>query len=238
VSSADSAPLDLVLLISGRGSNLLAIHEACQDGRLAARIVKVISDRPEAAGLEAAAARGLSTAMVPYREFAQRADFDAALMHQIDAATRQSSRRLIVLAGFMRILGAAFIERYTGQMLNIHPSLLPAYRGLDTHARALRDGAPLHGSSVHYVSLELDGGPVLAQVQVKTEPGDTPATLSARVQRGEHRLYWRVLQWVAERRLEWTAAGPRLDGRPLEQPVVWRLPDGVDAGGLLDVDPR
>jgi phosphoribosylglycinamide formyltransferase-1 len=227
--------LDIVILISGRGSNMAAIHAACQDGRLPARIAAVIADRPEAAGLDLARSLGIPAHLVSFRDHARRADFDAALARQIDACTAGPARSLLVLAGFMRILEPEFIGRYRGKMLNIHPSLLPAYRGLHTHRRALADGVAWHGASVHFVSDELDGGPVVAQVRVPVLPGDTETSLSARVQRGEHRLYWRVIGWVAQNRLSLAPAGVQLDGAPLHRPVVWQLPAQDADGDLTDV---
>lgn len=227
--------LDIVILISGRGSNMAAIHAACQDGRLPARIAAVIADRPEAAGLDLARSLGIPAHLVSFRDYARRADFDAALARQIDACTAGTARSLLVLAGFMRILEPEFIGRYQGRMLNIHPSLLPAYRGLHTHRRALADGVAWHGASVHFVSIELDGGPLVAQVRVPVLPGDTETSLSARVQRGEHRLYWRVIGWVAQNRLSLAPAGVQLDGAPLRRPVVWQLPAQDADGELIEV---
>jgi phosphoribosylglycinamide formyltransferase-1 len=227
--------LDIVILISGRGSNMAAIHAACQDGRLPARIAAVIADRPEAAGLGLARSLGIPAHLVSFRDHARRADFDAALARQIDACTAGPARSLLVLAGFMRILEPEFVGRYQGRMLNIHPSLLPAYRGLHTHRRALADGVAWHGASVHFVSVELDGGPVVAQVRVPVLPGDTESSLSARVQRGEHRLYWRVIGWVAQNRLSLAPTGVQLDGAPLRRPVVWQLSVQDANGDLIDV---
>jgi phosphoribosylglycinamide formyltransferase-1 len=228
-------PLDIVILISGRGSNMAAIHAACHDGRLRARIVAVIADRPQAAGLELARSLQIPAYLVSFRDHARRADFDAALTLQIDTCTASSARSLIVLAGFMRILTPEFVARYQGRMLNIHPSLLPAYRGLHTHQRVLADGVAWHGASVHFVSVELDGGPIIAEVRVPVLPGDTESQLSARVQRGEHRLYWRVIAWIAQNRLGIAAAGVQLDGAPLRRPVVWRLPEQDADGDLIDI---
>ncbi len=228
-------PLDVVILISGRGSNMAAIHAASHDGRLPARIAAVIADRPDAAGLELARSLQTPAYIVSFRDHARRADFDAALALQIDACMANSARSLIVLAGFMRILTPKFVVRYQGRMLNIHPSLLPAYRGLHTHQRALADGVAWHGASVHFVSIELDGGPVIGQVRVPVLPGDTEPSLSARVQRGEHRLYWRVIAWIAQKRLSLAPVGVQLDGAPLRRPVVWQLPAQDTDGDLIDV---
>lgn len=227
--------LDIIILISGRGSNMAAIHAACQDGRLPARITAVIADRPEAAGLELARSLAIPAFLVNFRDYARRADFDAALARRIDACTADPARSPIVLAGFMRILEPEFVGRYQGRMLNIHPSLLPAYRGLHTHRRALADGVAWHGASVHFVSVELDGGPVIAQVRVPVLPGDTESSLSARVQQGEHRLYWRVIAWMAQNRLTLTPAGVQLDGAPLRRPILWQLPAQDADGDLIDV---
>ena len=214
---------------------MAAIHAACHDGRLSARIVAVIADRPEAAGLDLARALGIPACLVSFLDHERRADFDAALTRQIDACTTGSARSLVVLAGFMRILEPEFVGRYAGRMLNIHPSLLPAYRGLHTHRRALADGVAWHGASVHFVSIELDGGPVIAQVRVPVLPGDTESQLSARVQRGEHRLYWRVIAWIAQNRVSLAPTGVRLDGAPLRQPVLWQLRAQDADGDLIDV---
>lgn len=174
----------LVLLISGRGSNALAIIDAAAEGRIDAPVHAVIADGP-AAGLERAAARGIDTARVPRGSFADRAAFERALAETIDGYRPD----LIALAGFMRVLSAAFVARYAGRMVNIHPSLLPRYRGLDTHARAIAAGDRRHGASVHWVTPELDAGPVIAQAVVAVRPDDTADTLAARVLEQEHRLY-------------------------------------------------
>jgi phosphoribosylglycinamide formyltransferase-1 len=206
------SPLRLAVLISGRGSNMLAIHDACQRGTLAARIVLVASDCP-AAGIDAARARGLTTKTIDKRDFAERAAHDAAMRAAIDA----SGAELVVLAGYMRILTPAFVVHYSGRLLNIHPSLLPRHKGLHTHRRVLAAGEREHGASVHYVTAELDGGPVVAQARVAVLPGDDEATLSARVQAREHILYPMVLQWIASGRLVYRD-GPVLDGVPLQAP--------------------
>jgi phosphoribosylglycinamide formyltransferase-1 len=178
------SPPGLVLLISGRGSNALAIIDAATTGRIDAPVHAVIADR-SAAGLDAAAERGIDTATVPRRAFGDRAAFERALAETVDGF----EPGLIALAGFMRVLSAGFVQRYAGRMVNIHPSLLPRYRGLDTHARALAAGDREHGASVHWVTPELDAGPVIAQARVAVEPGDTAERLAARVLAQEHRLY-------------------------------------------------
>ncbi|PKL95942.1 MAG: phosphoribosylglycinamide formyltransferase [Gammaproteobacteria bacterium HGW-Gammaproteobacteria-8] len=174
----------LLILISGRGSNALAILDAIEAGVVPAELRAVVADRP-CAGLERVAARGIDTALIPRTAFKQRDDFERALSETIAGY----SPELIVLAGFMRVLSAGFVERHAGRMINIHPSLLPKYRGLDTHARALAAGDSLHGASVHWVTAELDGGPVIARAEVEIRPGDDAERLAARVLAQEHRLY-------------------------------------------------
>jgi len=174
----------VVILISGRGSNAVSIIDAARAGWFPASVHAVIADRP-AAGLERAGNRGVDTALVPRRSHPDRTSFEAALAEIVDGY----APRLVVLAGFMRILSASFVERYRGRLINIHPSLLPRYRGLDTHARVLAAGDREHGASVHWVTPELDAGPVIAQARVPVLDGDTEAALEARVLAEEHRLY-------------------------------------------------
>lgn len=174
----------LVILISGRGSNALAIIDAAARGVLPVAVRAVIADRP-ATGLELAAARNIDTAMLPAKAFAGRDAFESALAETIAGF----DPKLIALAGFMRVLSAPFVERHAGRMVNIHPSLLPKYRGLDTHARALEAGDAEHGASVHWVTPELDAGPVIAQARVPVRDGDDAQTLADRVLEQEHRLY-------------------------------------------------
>jgi phosphoribosylglycinamide formyltransferase 1 len=207
------APLGLAILISGRGSNMSAIVRSCLTGAIRARPLIVISDRADAGGLLSARALGVESAALPAQ--AQGA-FEQALAATLDAHAPE----LIALAGFMRILSAAFVGRYPGRMLNIHPSLLPAYRGLHTHRRVLAAHASEHGASVHFVTAQLDSGPVVLQSKVAVEPGDTEATLSARVQATEHIIYPRAVGWFAEGRLAWRDDAPWLDGRRLDAPVV------------------
>ena len=175
----------LAILISGRGSNMRAIARACAERRLDARIVGVVADRPDAPGLATAAGLGLPTEVVERRAFADRKAFDRALAARLSALAPDR----VVLAGFMQILGAELVDAWEGRMLNIHPSLLPKYPGLDTHARALAAGDSEHGASVHLVTAELDAGPVLAQARVPVRRDDTAETLAARVLAEEHRLY-------------------------------------------------
>jgi phosphoribosylglycinamide formyltransferase-1 len=181
---------NIVILISGRGSNMESVVRAAQAEQWPARISAVISNKADAGGLAFAAANGIATAVVPSREFASRAEFDAALQQEID----RFSPDLVVLAGFMRILTAPFVDHYAGRMLNIHPSLLPAFPGLATHRQALEAGVTRHGATVHVVTAELDHGPVLAQAEVDVLPGDTEQTLAARVLVQEHLLYPRAIR--------------------------------------------
>ena len=190
-------PISLVVLISGNGSNLQAIIDAIAEGRLDARIVAVISNRPDAFGLERASQAGITTAILDHKRFASRESYDEALAELIDGYRPD----LLVLAGFMRILTPGFVNRYPNRMLNIHPSLLPKYQGLHTHRRALEAGDREHGVSVHLVTAELDGGPVVGQARCPIEPGDTEASLAAKVRVLEHRLYPEVIQAFADNRL-------------------------------------
>ena len=183
------------ILISGRGSNMMALVEAARDPAYPAEIVCVLSNRADAKGLDFAAANGIAARVIDHKAFASREAFEAAL----DDELRAMNVEIIALAGFMRVLTAGFIARWEGRMINIHPSLLPAYKGLHTHERALADGAKTHGCSVHLVTPELDGGPVLLQAEVPVLADDTPDTLAARVLRQEHRIYPQALALLAER---------------------------------------
>jgi phosphoribosylglycinamide formyltransferase 1 len=210
------APLRLAILISGRGSNMTAIARACQAGEINARIGIVICDRADAAGLASAQALGIATTTVLRDPAAAAAEFEERIAAAIDAHQPE----VIVLAGFMRILSADFVGRYLGRLINIHPSILPAYRGLHTHQRVLEAGDARHGASVHFVIPELDAGPVILQSRVPVLPGDTEATLSARVQASEYIIYPRVLGWFAQGRLAWHDEAAWLDGKRLDKPMV------------------
>jgi phosphoribosylglycinamide formyltransferase-1 len=212
-------PSRLAILISGRGSNMAAIARQCQQHRLAASVCAVISDRPGVAGIATARELGLPVEVVSWKAYASREEFEQALGERIEAHRPD----LIVLAGFMRILSGGFVQRFAGRMLNIHPSLLPSYTGLHTHRRVLQAGDSRHGASVHFVTPELDGGPVILQSQVPVKPGDTEASLAARVQATEYVIYPRVISWLADGRLEWNDGHPQLDGAQLSQPVVERF---------------
>ena len=194
---------NIVILISGRGSNMMAIAQACASEGWNARIAAVISNKPDAPGLADAARRGIATAVVDHRAHADRAAFDTALAEAIDAFAPD----LVVLAGFMRILSAEFVNRYAARMLNIHPSLLPAFSGLHTHRRAIAAGCKLAGATVHVVTPELDHGPIVAQAAVPVLEGDTEETLAARVTAAEHILYPRVVRWWVDGELDFNGAG-------------------------------
>lgn len=223
--SAGADRLPIVVLISGSGSNLRAIAEGARSGTLPVEIRAVISDRADAAGLAWAAEAGLPAIAISPREFADRAAFDRALADRIDGC----APRLVVLAGFMRILGREFVERFAGRMLNIHPSLLPRYRGLHTHQRALEAGDAVHGASVHFVTPELDGGPVVLQARVPVRTDDNEVTLAARVLAQEHRIYPQCIGWYAAGRLKFRDGAAVLDGRVLESPLVVEASDEVAA---------
>jgi phosphoribosylglycinamide formyltransferase-1 len=184
----------IVILISGRGSNMEAIVEACAAEGWNACIAAVLSNRPGAAGLAFAQSRGIPTAVVDHKEFASREEFDAALAQVVASHAAD----IVVLAGFMRILSAGFVQRFAGRMVNVHPSLLPAFTGLHTHERAIEAGCKLAGATVHFVTPELDHGPIIAQAVVPVLPGDTPDTLAARVLSREHVLYPRAVRWLVE----------------------------------------
>jgi phosphoribosylglycinamide formyltransferase 1 len=209
-----ASPIKLAILISGRGSNMEALASACASGALAARVAVVIADRGGAAGLDAARARGLETAVLAHA--GDRGGFERAL----EAALERYRPDAVALAGFMRVLSAQFVAHYLGRMFNIHPSLLPKYRGLDTHRRVLEAGDSVHGASVHFVTPELDAGPVVLQSQVAVLPADTAATLAARVLATEHVIYPRVLGWFADGRLAWREHAAWLDGRRLTAPLL------------------
>ncbi|MEN3277492.1 MAG: phosphoribosylglycinamide formyltransferase 1 [Massilia sp.] len=188
---------NIVVLISGRGSNMEAVVRAAKAEGWPARIAAVISNRFDAEGLAFAQAQGIPTAVVPSKEFASRAEFDAALQLEID----RFAPDLVVLAGFMRILTNPFVEHYAGRMLNIHPSLLPDFPGLDTHGQCLAAGKSEHGATVHFVTAELDHGPIVAQARIPVLPGDTPEALAARLLVEEHKLYPYAVRLFVEDRL-------------------------------------
>jgi phosphoribosylglycinamide formyltransferase-1 len=188
---------NIVILISGRGSNMQAIVRAAQSEKWPCRIAAVISNRADAEGLVFAAEHGIPTAVVPSKQFPSRDEFDAALRAEID----KFAPDLVVLAGFMRILTPAFVEHYAGRMLNIHPSLLPSFPGLATHRQALGAGVKVHGATVHFVTAELDHGPIVEQAVVPVLPDDTENDLAERVLVQEHVIYPRSVRWFIEGRL-------------------------------------
>lgn len=201
-----------VVLISGSGTNLQALIDARALGGLGGDIVAVISNRADARGLERASAAGIATSVLDHRSFDGRDAYDSALADRIDHFRPD----LVILAGFMRILTAPFVERYRGRLINIHPSLLPEFKGLHTHRRAIESGASRHGCSVHFVTPELDGGPVIARASLQVSAADTPESLAARVQALEHRLYPHCVSLFLEGRLRLLEDDIiLLDGTPL-----------------------
>ncbi len=210
---------NIVILISGRGSNMQALLEAS----LPCRVAAVISNRADAPGLAIAEQHGIATHIVAHRDFPDRVTFDAALAATID----RYQPDLIVLAGFMRILTPNFVARYQGRLINIHPSLLPAYGGLDTHARALKDGVKIHGCTVHFVTADLDHGPIIIQAAVPVLPDDTPATLAARVLHEEHRIYPQAIRWFCNDQFKLSEQG-RVMFRHFDQPGFTLISPGLE----------
>lgn len=215
-----------MVLISGRGSNLEAIIQAVQAGELPIELCAVISNRPHAPGLWVARQQGIPTEVIDHGSFPDRNTFERMLMERIDLRRPH----LVVLAGFMRLLGPDFIDHYAGRLINIHPSLLPAFPGLRTHERALEAGAKQHGATVHFVTHEADSGPIIAQAAVSVLADDTAETLAARVLTEEHRLYPLAIRWYAEGRLSVTNGRVLLDGRnhPAQAlgPITEENPEG------------
>lgn len=205
----------LVVLISGNGSNLQAIIDAIKAKRLSARIAAVISNRSNVYGLQRAEAAGIPAETIDHTGFDSREAFDQALQQRIDSFQPD----LVVLAGFMRILTPDFVRHYAGRMLNIHPSLLPLYKGINTHRRVLEDGSNEHGVSVHFVTPELDGGPVIMQAKVPVLPSDTETSLAERVHVQEHIIYPRVVKWFVEGRLKLEGNQVLLDGNIMTRPA-------------------
>lgn len=209
--------LPLVVLISGTGTNLQAIIDAIRNNGLPAEVRAVISNRASARGLERARSAGIATEVLEHRGYPDRAGYDQALTECID----RYRPGLVVLAGFMRILTPEFVRHYDGRILNIHPSLLPDFPGLHTHDRALAAGVTEHGVSVHFVTEQLDGGPVIIQARVDVRPDDDAETLARRVQEKEHVIYPLVVRWFAEGRLAKRDDAILFDGRPLERPLEY-----------------
>jgi len=198
----------IVVLISGSGSNLQAILDACSAGFIAGKVTAVLSNKAKAYGLERAKKAGAAAIVLDHKGYADRADYDQALIAAID----EHQPDLVVLAGFMRILTPEFVQHYQGRLLNIHPSLLPKYQGLNTHQRAIDAGDPEHGCSVHFVTAELDGGPVILQAKVPVFPGDDADTVAERVHEQEHRIYPLVVRWFCQNRLQQQSDKALLDG--------------------------
>ena len=209
----------LVVLISGRGSNLQAILDQAASGEWPVDIAAVISNRPGVQGLERARRAGVPALELDHKNYPDRPEFEAALIELID----RQQPDLVILAGFMRVLTPGFTEHYRGRLFNIHPSLLPKFRGLHTHERALAAGETEHGATIHFVTAELDGGPIIVQARVPVLPDDDPDTLAARVLAQEHRLYPQAIRWFAEGRLKLEGEQVWFDGKPLVEPL--RLED-------------
>ncbi len=209
--------LNIVVLISGSGSNLQAIIDAIGTGKLHANIKAVISNRPNVKGLQRAQTAQIPALTLDHTAFASRDEFDQKLIQEID----QYQPDLVILAGFMRILTDQLVAHFQGRMLNIHPSLLPEFRGLNTHQRALDAAVKQHGVSVHYVSNELDGGPLVLQAVIDVTSSDTVQSLQQRVHQQEHIIYPMVIEWIAQQRLEVIKQQPYLDKKALETPVKW-----------------
>lgn len=201
----------LVILISGGGSNLQAFIDQCQSGQIKADIAAVIANKANAYGLERAKLAGIKTEVIDHKQFANREAFDAALADAVEAYQPNA----VILAGFMRILTAGFVTRFLGRLLNIHPSLLPKYTGLNTHQRAIDANDNEAGASVHFVTAELDGGPVIIQARVPVKPDDTASDLAKRVLEQEHQIYPLATQWLLEGRLQLYEDGAYLDNKKL-----------------------
>jgi len=210
-------PLNIVVLISGSGSNLQAIIDAISAGKLHAKISAVVSNRPKVKGLERAKSAGIPTHTLDHTEFESREAFDQQLMRTID----QYQPQLVILAGFMRILTDDFVAHYNNRMLNIHPSLLPEFKGLNTHQRALDANVIQHGVSIHYVSNELDGGLVVLQAVLDVQADDTAELLQQRIHRLEHVIYPMVIEWIAQQQLEIIDQQVYLNKQKLTSPAKW-----------------
>ncbi len=210
--------LDVVVLISGNGSNLQALIDSSERPGSDYRIAAVISNRPDAYGLQRASMAGIPQHCLPHTQFAERTAFDRSLQLKID----HYNPGLVVLAGFMRILTPEFVQHFHGRLLNIHPSLLPQYQGLNTHQHAIEAGEGLHGASVHFVTKELDGGPVILQSRVPVLPNDTAETLAARVHTQEHIIYPLVVEWYAKGRLRMQGDEILFDHNVLATPLIYQ----------------
>ena len=214
-----SQPASLVVLISGSGSNLQAIIDQCANNSINASICRVISNKTDVKGLARAEDAGIATQVIDHTQYADREAFDAALIEVID----QCNPDLVVLAGFMRILTEGFVTHFKGRLINIHPSLLPKYQGLNTHQRAIDAGDSEAGASVHFVTEELDGGPVIAQAKVPVEANDTAEVLAKRVLTVEHRIFPAVIGWFADKRIQLDNNQVLFDQKRLLSPIQWPL---------------
>jgi phosphoribosylglycinamide formyltransferase-1 len=221
MNEAAHAALPIVILLSGRGSNMGVIARAAAAGALPVEVRAVVSDQPTAAGLALATTLGLRTEVLAPAGFATRADYDRCLTELVSA----HRPALVVLAGFMRILSPVFIHAFAERIMNVHPSLLPRHRGLRTHRRVLEAGETVHGASIHFVTEELDGGPVIVRACIDVLAGDTEASLSGRVQTQEHRIYPQAIDWFARGRVELRDGSIWMDGEPLVEPIT------IDARG-------
>lgn len=208
----------LVVLISGSGSNLQAIIDAIKDNQLNAEIKAVISNRVTAKGLDRAAKENISTHVIDHKQYSSREMFDKAMMRVID----HENPELVILAGFMRILSNRFIDHYQHRLLNIHPSLLPRYKGINTHQQALKNNDTVHGASVHYVGRELDSGPVVIQAEVPVLANDTVETLAARVLKEEHKIYPMAIKMHLDNRISFNNNQIQLDNQALLKPLLWK----------------
>lgn len=219
----DNRALRIAVLVSGSGTNLQAIIDATLNGDLPVRIVAVLSDNPDAYGLDRAREHGITAIAIDFRSCTDRATYDRQLRRQL----ADLNPDLVVLAGYMRILDDATVNDFAGRMLNIHPSLLPAYPGLHTYRRALEAGEDHHGTTVHFVIPELDAGPPVVQYRVKVHPHETEQSLRERVQHGEYQIYPLAIRWIAAGRVTWQDGLLLFDGEPLEHPQI--IDEGSDA---------
>jgi phosphoribosylglycinamide formyltransferase-1 len=219
-SNQSPAPKRLVILVSGGGSNLQSLIDGCANGEINATVSAVISNNPEAGGLERAAKAGIPNLAIDHKAFDSRAEFDQSLSELIDSF----SPDLVILAGFMRILTETFVDHFIGRMMNIHPSLLPAYPGLNTHTRAIEAGDKKAGATVHFVTPELDGGPAIIQAQVNIETLDNAASLAAKVLDFEHKIYPKAVQWFCENRLVMENYKVKFDENPIpDSGIIYNL---------------
>ncbi|NND53674.1 MAG: phosphoribosylglycinamide formyltransferase [Gammaproteobacteria bacterium] len=209
-------PLRVAVLVSGSGTNLQAIIDAARSDDLPVRIAAVLSDNPDAMGLDRAREYGIPAIAIDFHGCTDRATYDRQLRRQL----ADLNPDLVVLAGYMRILDDDTVNDFAGRMLNVHPSLLPAYPGLHTHRRVLEAGEDWHGTTVHFVIPELDAGPPVVQYRLKVHPEDTEQSLRERVQAGEYQIYPLAIGWIADGRLVFADGGPQFDGKPLTQPQI------------------